>query len=224
MFWRKKQMVTTPVEASPTGAPSPVVKTEKLPEPKPISDLLMKYLVTEKDKSPDWVGKLLTVERKSPKGEKAFDVRVFAGYEATEKRVNVKNYTSLDEHRELILFEGWFDKESKRVELEEKRVIPKIKTLTRAEIKAKIEELTEPGSSVFFYLSASPASGGPLGRGAGVVELNPKYPGKGQKKYILSAVPVKDLEPVGKGLRMFDSDKPKDIAGWIAERHQQSGG
>ena len=54
-----------------------------------------------------------------------------------------------------------------------------------------------------------------------MVELNPKYPGKGQKKYILSAVPVKDLEPVGKGYKVFDSDKVKDIAGWVAERHQR---
>lgn len=224
MFWRKKQMVTTPVEASPAAAPSKEVRTEKLPGPEPIPELLIKYLVTQQEKSVDWVTRLLAVVRKSPKGEKAFDVRVFAGYEATEKRVNVKNYNSLDEHPELILFEGWFDKGSKLVELEEKRVIPKVKILTRAEIRKKIEELTEPGSSVFFYLSASPASGGPLGRGAAVVELNPKYPGKGQKKYILSAVPVKDLEPVGKGLGMFDSDKAKDIAGWIADRHQQSGG
>jgi hypothetical protein len=237
MFWRKKKVAEAPAEASPaatsaTGAAPAVATTtggtaaakaepekmKKLPGPKSMPDLVAKYLIEKLGRSSDWVQRLMVVIRPNPKGEKAFDVRVYAPYEATEKRINVKNYATLDEHPELILFEGWFDKEAKQAELVEKGERIKVTILTKDEIRKKIEELSQPGSKVFFYLSASPASGGPLGRGAALVEVNPDYPGKG-KKYIVSAVSVEGAEPTSKGLKMFDSNNPKDIAGWIKERH-----
>jgi len=91
--------------------------------------------------------------------------------------------------------------------------------LTKEEIQRKIEGLSEPGSSVLFYLAGSPASGGPLGRGAAVVELNPNYPGEKQKKYILYTANVEGTEPVGKGQKFLESDKAKDLASWIKNRH-----
>ena len=87
------------------------------------------------------------------------------------------------------------------------------------EIKQKIEALNEKENKTHFFLASSPASGGPLGRGAALVELNPKYPAKGQKKYILSAVAVNETQPADKGMRMFDTDDAKHIARWIKERH-----
>jgi len=93
---------------------------------------------------------------------------------------------------------------------------------TKAEIQQKIEALSEPGSTVFFYLAGSPSSGGPLGRGAAVVELNPNYPGKGQKRYIVYTDDVEGMKPTNKRRRMFDSDKSKEIARWIKERHYRS--
>jgi len=237
MFWRKKKIAEAPVEASPAvtsateAAPAAATATggtaaakaepekkEKLPGPKSMPDLVAKYLIEKLGRSSDWVWRLMVVIRPNPKGEKAFDVRVFAPYEATEKRINVKNYATLDEHPELVLFEGWFDKAAKQAELVEKGERIKVTILTKKEIQQKIEELSQPGSQVFFYLSASPASGGPLGRGAASVEVNPDYPGKG-KKYTVLAVAVEGAEPTGKGLKMFDSNNPKDIAGWIKERH-----
>ena len=90
---------------------------------------------------------------------------------------------------------------------------------TKAEIQQKIEALTEPGSTVFFYLAGSPSSGGPLGRGAAVVELNPNYPGPKQKRYILYTANVMGMQPVDKRTRFFDSDSSKEMAKWIKERH-----
>ncbi|MDD5039155.1 MAG: hypothetical protein PHN78_07560 [Dehalococcoidales bacterium] len=90
---------------------------------------------------------------------------------------------------------------------------------TEAEIQQKIEGLSEPGNTVFFYLAGSQASGGPLGRGAAVVELNPNYPKEKQRKYIVYAADVIGMEPAGKGKQWFDSDKPKEIAKYIKERH-----
>ncbi|MBI2830876.1 MAG: hypothetical protein HYX79_01300 [Chloroflexi bacterium] len=91
--------------------------------------------------------------------------------------------------------------------------------LTQNEIQQKIETLKEPGSTVFFYLGAGPSGGGPLGRGAAVVELNPGYPAKKQKKYNIYTAAVEGTETTGKGQKLWDSDKTKDIAKWIKERH-----
>lgn len=244
MFWRKKKQVEVAVEISPasTGAAdigtAPVAsagatpagvkvdtgKVEKLPGPKMIPELVGNHLIKEMGKDAGWVWRLSVVMRPRGGGGKGQDIRIFASHEAEAKRVKVKNYMSLDEHPELIIFEGWFDKDKKKVELEEKRVMPKITIYTEKEIQQQIEAMTKPGSKIHFYLAASPASGGPLERGAAVVELNPKYPAKGQKKYSLSAISVEGTELTSKGFKMFDSDKPKDIARWIKERHFKAAG
>ena len=242
MFWRKKKLTATPVEASPAGTGTAMVDaipvaareekpavakagkemTEKLPGPKSIPEILGNYLIKHMNEEPGRVWRLSAVMRPRSAGEKGFDVRVFSDTEADTNNVKVKNYTTLDQYPKLVLFEGWFDKESKKVELKEKRTIQKVTIYSEKEILQQIEALSEPGSKVFFYLNASPASGGPLGRGAALVELNPKYPGKGEKKYSLSAVPVVNEELSSKGLKMSNTDKAKDIARWIKERHFKS--
>ena len=98
-------------------------------------------------------------------------------------------------------------------------VISDATIFSKAQIQQQIEALIEPGSTVFFYLAGSPSSGGPLGRGAAIVELNPNYPGKKQKKYNVYTADVQDSDPVQKRVKMFDSDKVKDIASWVKERH-----
>ena len=210
MFWKKKPATEEPSKA----------KVEKLPGPKGIPELVGRHLIADMKMDPDLVGILKAVVRKSPKGEKAFDVRVFDESEAAVKKVTVNNYDSLDEHPISIIYEGWFDEDSKRVELEEKKkVCWDVPIFTEPEIRQKIEALSEPGSTVFFYLARGPTHGGPLGQGAAIVELNPNYPGKRQKKYIVYTADVDSTEPVGKGQKVFDSDKPKEIARWIKDAH-----
>ena len=201
MFWEKK----------------PAEEAEKLPGPKDIPELVRRHLIDDM-KMDSYFG-LKAVVRKSPKGEKAFDIRVFDPSEAAAKKVQVKDYTSLDELPDLTIYEGWFDEKSKRVELEKKRIIPEVTIFTEAEIQQKVEALTEPGSTVFFYQARGGASGGPLGRGAAVVELNPNYPKK--KKYIVYTADVDGMEPVGKGQKLFDSNKAKEIASWIKNAHHK---
>jgi hypothetical protein len=92
---------------------------------------------------------------------------------------------------------------------------------TEKEIRQLIDALNEQENKVHFYLSSSPSSGGPLGRGAGLVELNPNYPGKGQRKYIVSTHTVVGIELSSKGMHMLDTDDPKKVAKWIKERHNK---
>jgi len=212
MFGKKKTVIEKP----------PQPKVEKLPGPKPIPSLVEKHLIAEYKMDPDLVRILKAVVRRSPKAEKAFDCRIFDQSEAEASELQIKDYTSLDEHPELILYEGWFDDGTKRVELEEKKkLIYDVPLFTETEIQQKIEALTEPGSTVFFYQARGPAAGGPLGRGAAIVELNPNYPAKKGKKYIIYTTNVVGMEPVANKQKLYDSNKPKDIAKWVKEAHHK---
>jgi len=212
MLWKKKAVMEKP----------PQPKVEKLPEPRPIPGLVEKHLIAEYKMDPDLVKILKALVRRSPKAEKALDCRIFDESEAAAGKVQIKDYTSLDEHPELILYEGWFDEKSQHVELEEKkRVNYAVPFLTETEILQKIEALTEPGSSVFFYQARGPAVGGPLGRGAAIVELNLNYPAKKGRKYIIYTANVVGMELVSNRLKLYDSNKPKDIAKWIKEAHHK---
>jgi hypothetical protein len=171
---------------------------------------------------PDLVKLLKAVIHKSETGEAPLNIRIFDNSEAIAKKVQVKDYASLDEHPNLMIYEGWFDERSKQVKLEEKKEVSwDTPIFTQAEIQQKIEALKEPGNTVFFYMARGVASGGPLGMGAGVVELNPNYPDKKQKKYIVYAANVIDMQPVGTRQKLFDLDKPKQIANWIKDGHHK---
>jgi hypothetical protein len=100
MFWKNR------------GGPS---------KPKDIPDIVGGHLVTDYNQNPDMVWKLKAVKRRRQESKNAFDVRVFDDLEATTKKVKVKDYTTLDGHPELILYEGWYDLESRTVQLEVKR-------------------------------------------------------------------------------------------------------
>jgi hypothetical protein len=205
MFGKRKAVMEKP----------PQPKVEKLPGPRPIPGLVERHLIAEYRVDPDLIRLLRAVVRRSPKAAKALDCRIFDEAEEEASEVQIKDYTSLDGHPELILYEGWFDEESKHVELvEKKKASVTIPFLTETEALQKIEALTELGSSVFFYQARGPAVGGPLGRGAAIVELNPDYPTKG-KKYIVYTANVVGMEPVGKRHKLYDSNKPKEIAEWI---------
>jgi hypothetical protein len=165
---------------------------------------------------------LKAVIRRNETGEAPPHIRVFDNSEAIARKVQVKNWVSLDEHPDLTIYEGWFDERSKQVKLEEKKKVNfDIPIFTEAEIQERIEALKEPGNTAFFYMARGGKSGGPLGMGAAVIELNPNYPGKKQKKYIIYIADVIDMQPVGKGDKIFDSDKPKDIARWVKDAHHK---
>lgn len=52
-----------------------------------------------------------------------------------------------------------------------------------------------------------------------VIELNPEYPKpKMGLKFILSTEKLVDGKPAGERTRLSDSNKPKDLASWVADR------
>ena len=71
-------------------------------------------MVLEEKKGPDWVWSLKQVVRPTEK-KKAFYCRIFSEGQATQAGVRVKDWTSLDDHPDLILWEGYFDEETNTV-------------------------------------------------------------------------------------------------------------
>ena len=102
MFWKRKETKEGDV---------------KLPGPKTIHHLPGRYMVVEENKDPDWVWNLKQVVR--PAGEKKeFYCRIFSEGQATQAGVRVKDWTTLDEHPDLILWEGYYDEKTNSVRRE----------------------------------------------------------------------------------------------------------
>lgn len=83
---------------------------EKLAGPKDIPELLGRYMAVEMKQDPNRVWSLKGVVRQV--GNKEFYGRVFDKAQAAKAGVQVKNWASLDDHPELILLEGYFNKET----------------------------------------------------------------------------------------------------------------
>ncbi len=206
MFWGKK---------SPKGE-------ERVSGPREIPGAVQQYLVTEKQMGADLAKLLRVVLRKSTTEDTGFHIRVFDDSEAIAKKVQVKDYSSLDESPDLILYEGWLNEGGKQVKLEEKNKVNwNTPIFTQEEIMHKIEALKEPGDTVFFYMGRGSSHGGPLGMGAAVIKLNPSYPAKKEKKYNVYRTDVINMQPVDKGRKVFDSEKPKEIARWVKDGHHK---
>jgi len=84
-------------------------RSSKLPKPKDLPERVGMYLVTQLKLDPDWVWSLKGVAR--PTIEKGFvEIRVFDSKEAVISDLIIRDFNSLDNHPEMILFEGSYNK------------------------------------------------------------------------------------------------------------------
>ena len=109
-FWKKNKSTKEPN----------VTTLEKLSRPKDLPDQIGMHLVAKMGKSPDWVWTLKAVERKKIANKQLVEFRLFDPRKAGSGKVVVKDFYSLDEHPELIAFEGWMDKKLRKLEIKEK--------------------------------------------------------------------------------------------------------
>jgi hypothetical protein len=97
-------------------------RSSKLPKPQDLPNPIGIHLVTQLKLDPDWVWTLMGVVR--PTIEKQiFDIRIFDPKEAVISDVVVKNFNTLDDFPEMILFEGSFNKNTGWVDI--KRITDK---------------------------------------------------------------------------------------------------
>ena len=110
-FWKKKS----------AKEESPQTKVEKLSKPQNLPQAVRRDIISHLRKDPDWVSHLKSVVRLKNKKKRQYDVRVFDEAQAHARQVNVENYNSLNEHPELIIFEGWYDRKSWRAHIKERK-------------------------------------------------------------------------------------------------------
>ncbi|MFH1488267.1 MAG: hypothetical protein ABII06_05140, partial [Pseudomonadota bacterium] len=93
---------------------------QKLRGPRELPDTVGRHLVVKLHKDPDWVWGLKAVVRNQKDSKTQYDIRIFDERMARERQVKVKDYTTLDACPDVILFEGWYDKKTQKVQIDEK--------------------------------------------------------------------------------------------------------
>ncbi len=107
----------------PFNARNKEAKTEqaplekKLPRPKDILDRVGQYLVVQGKQHPDWVWCLKSVTRPSARKPGTVDFRVFDPHDVSSNGLAVRNYYSLDQRPNLILYHGWLDAKAGQLEV-----------------------------------------------------------------------------------------------------------
>jgi hypothetical protein len=66
-----------------------------------------------------WV-EYLAVSRPHSENQEIVDVRVFDKWCATQKKVEVTDFSALDGHPELIVMEGWYDQKTNKASIKAK--------------------------------------------------------------------------------------------------------
>lgn len=112
-------------------------QSKKLPGPRSLDEYVGRSLVVTLKKDPNWVWELKCVKRPRGADKKQFDFRVFSQSDAEKAGVKIRDFTSLDDHPELILFQGWLDRASMDVHFQEKNPVA---------VTAQAEELV-PGTN-----------------------------------------------------------------------------
>lgn len=79
-------------------------------------------------------------------------------------------------------------------------------------IMNQIEQLS-PGESLTYRVGET------FGGDLAIVDLNPQYPDKGEKKYRMSTEKLVDGKPSGKRKPLWYYDNSKMLASWFIERH-----
>lgn len=69
-----------------------------------------RHLVVDLKLEPDWVWQLKYVHKPDEAGNPTSRVRLFDPKAAMAKNIQISRYADLDQHPDLILFEGIFDK------------------------------------------------------------------------------------------------------------------
>lgn len=107
-FWKKEA-------PEPSGHPQAV----KLDRPKDLPEPVGRKMVVGLKMDPDWVWSLKYISRPAGDRPKTSEFRIFSPEKASHTGVVVKNWTSLDDRPDLILYHGFYEKNANRVEIQE---------------------------------------------------------------------------------------------------------
>lgn len=115
-FWKKQEEEQVPGDNH----------EKRLSKPKEIPEAVGRYLVVELHEDPDWVWDLKVVERRREQEKQMYDIRVFDPYKVGTQGIKITDYQSFDVHPELVLFEGWFEKKTRKLGIERRQGAGKV--------------------------------------------------------------------------------------------------
>ena len=92
----------------------------KLPGPKELPQQVGRQLVVTMREDPDWVWNLRSVSKPREGDANTLDIRIYSPAAVVEAGITVRNYHSLDDHGDLILFEGYYGKKTPVAHLEKR--------------------------------------------------------------------------------------------------------
>ena len=105
-FWKKE----SPNESVAANG-SKLFKPKEVPEP------VGRKMVTGMKLDPDLVWSLKYVSRPMGERRNASEFRIFNPETAHQKGIAIKNWTSLDDLPDLILYSGYYDKSANSIEI-----------------------------------------------------------------------------------------------------------
>ena len=91
----------------------------KMDRPRELPETVGRKMVVEMKLDPDLVWSLRSVSRPLEGRPKTKELRIFNPVKANQAGFVVKNWTSLDDRPELIMYVGYFDKSSNQAEIHE---------------------------------------------------------------------------------------------------------
>ena len=107
-FWERDKTAAAPSSGN----------SKKLEKPREIPQDVGRHLVAEQDLDPDWIWNLKCVRKPREGSKSAFYIRVFSPESVAQHNLKVSDYSSLDDHMDQVIFDGWYDKENRIVRLD----------------------------------------------------------------------------------------------------------
>lgn len=107
-FWQKDNVATLQGQS-------------KLLRPRDLPERVGRYLVVDLGMDPDQVWSLKAVVRPREGSPSRRDIRIFNPAATNLSGITIRNYDSFEMYQEMILFEGWFDKNTNQLEIKTKK-------------------------------------------------------------------------------------------------------
>lgn len=103
-------------------APAAPQSSHKQGKPRDLPQVIGRHLVVEKGLDPDWVWNLKYVRKSREDSKGVYDIRVFNPLDAARNNLKIKDFDSFDDHMDLVLISGRYDKNDEKATLDYKHI------------------------------------------------------------------------------------------------------
>jgi len=93
-------------------------KKQGFEKPRELPEEVGRHLVVQQGADPDWVWSLKCLRSPKENSSSQFNIRIFSPETMAQHNVKVTNYASLEEHMDLVIFVGWYDKKTQNVQID----------------------------------------------------------------------------------------------------------